>query len=125
MQPAQNFINYRTELRSVNLPCVPFLGLYLTDLTFIEDGNSNVVKSMPHLINIDKRIKTADKIREIQQYQYPYGLMEVPELQNFIRHNLRSGERDPDELYQKSLQLEPREREDEKIARLLQESGFL
>jgi son of sevenless-like protein len=32
---------------------------------------------------------------------------------------------DVHEMYDKSLQVEPREREEEKIARLLSESGFL
>jgi son of sevenless-like protein len=125
MQPAQNFSSYRTELRSASPPCVPFLGLYLTDLTFIEDGNSNNIKAMPHMINVDKRIKVAEKIRELMQYQVPQNLMEVPEIQDYLHRELGDGERDADDLYEMSLQLEPREREDEKIARLLQESGFL
>jgi son of sevenless-like protein len=99
--------------------------MFLTDLTFIEDGNADRVKAMPHLINFDKRTKTAEKIKEIQQHQNSYPLMEIPELQNFLTNNLKNADRDPEQMYQKSLQLEPREREDEKIARLLQESGFL
>jgi son of sevenless-like protein len=102
------------------------VGRYLTDLTFIEDGNPNHVKSMPNLINFDKRLKTAEKIREIQEYQrVPYALVEVHEIQQYIEECLMNAERDAEILYQKSLVVEPKEREDEKIARLLHESGFL
>ncbi|ORX93040.1 ras GEF [Basidiobolus meristosporus CBS 931.73] len=125
MSSTRNFGVYRDELHSVNPPCVPFLGLYLTDLTFVEDGNPDHVPNHPHLINIAKRAKCAEVIREIQQYQNsPYNLTPVPELQNFIRTCLQ-GSRDVQDLYNTSLSMEPREREDEKIARLLHESGFL
>lgn len=126
MAPGQNFLTYRQMLRSCKPPCVPFLGLYLTDLTFIEDGNPNQIKSMPHLINIDKRIKTASKIREIRQFQQtPFNYIEIPELQDYIDFNLKQSIIDTESLYDQSLYIEPREREDEKIARLLQETGFV
>lgn len=111
---------------AINLSFLLILGLYLTDLTFIEDGNVNNIKAMPHLINFDKRMKTAEKIREIQQYQCePYTLVEVSEIKNFLVTHIESGEPNADDLYDRSLHLEPREREDEKIARLLFEGGFL
>lgn len=105
-------------------PCIPFLGVYLTDLTFIEDGIPSVVKNS-ELINFTKRTKTAEVIRDIQQYQnVPYTLTEVPELREWILDNMRAAS-DAHEMYAKSLLIEPREREEEKIARLLSESGFL
>ncbi|CAJ0754824.1 11099_t:CDS:10 [Entrophospora sp. SA101] len=125
MNSTKNFFAYRETLHSVNPPCVPFLGVYLTDLTFIEDGNPNILKKQTNIINFSKRMKTAEVIREIQQYQsVPYNLTSVQEIQVFIETNLKDSD-DVANLYDKSLALEPREREDEKIARLLQESGFL
>jgi hypothetical protein len=41
-------------------------GIYLTDLTFIEDGNPDYISS---LINFKKRELVYDVIREIEQYQ--------------------------------------------------------
>ena len=56
-------------------------------------------------------------IRDIQQYQnVPYLLQPVPELQDYILSHLQSAG-DVHDMYEKSLALEPREREDEKIAR--------
>ena len=92
------------------------LGVYLTDLTFIEDGIASVVKNS-NLINFTKRTKTAEVIRDIQQYQnVPYSLQPVPELQEYILEHMRAAG-DVHEMYDRSLQVEPREREDEKIAR--------
>ncbi|CAO3699808.1 unnamed protein product [Rhizopus stolonifer] len=121
----RNFVEYRALIHSINPPCIPFLGIYLQDLTFIEDGNSNELKKNKELINFAKRAKTAEVIREIQQYQSSlYQLKTVDEIQEFIKSNLLST-RDEEQLYNESLKIEPREREDEKITRLLQESGFL
>ncbi|RCH89238.1 hypothetical protein CU097_008696 [Rhizopus azygosporus] len=121
----RNFTEYRALIHSVNPPCIPFLGIYLQDLTFIEDGNSNELKKNKELINFAKRAKTAEVIREIQQYQSSlYQLKPVEEIQEFIKANLLST-RDEEQLYNESLKIEPRERDDEKITRLLQESGFL
>ena len=98
--------------------------MYLTDLTFIEDGIASVVKNT-ELIHFTKWTKTAEVIRDIQQYQnVPYSLNPVPDLQEWILDNMRAAG-DVHEMYDRSLQIEPREREEEKIARLLSESGFM
>lgn len=125
MQSSKNFSDYREMIHQLQPPCVPFLGVYLTDLTFIEDGNTDRLKSDQRLINFGKRQKTAEVIREIMIYQAtPYSLTPVPGIQKFIQDNLVEARSDG-ELYAQSLNLEPREREDEKISRLLAESGFL
>lgn len=116
MGSTKNFLEYREALHKANPPCIPFFGIYLTDLTFIEDGIPSIIKKT-QLINFAKRAKTAEVIRDIQQYQnVPYGLQPVPELQDYILRNMQSAG-DVHEMYERSLQVEPREREDEKIAR--------
>ncbi|KAF8923150.1 hypothetical protein BGZ58_003299 [Dissophora ornata] len=108
MGVAKNWAEYREELHSANPPCVPFVGMYLTDLVMIQDGNSDFLKKSNHLINFYKRVKTAEVIREIQQYQsVPYCLTSVPEIQAFIRRGL-DGTKPVAELYDMSLALEPR-----------------
>lgn len=116
MGSTKNFLEYRDTLHKAQPPCIPFFGIYLTDLTFIEDGIPSIIKKT-QLINFAKRSKTAEVIRDIQQYQnVPYGLNPVPELQDYILRNMQSAG-DVHEMYERSLQVEPREREDEKIAR--------
>ncbi|KAJ2633937.1 hypothetical protein H4R22_000025 [Coemansia sp. RSA 1290] len=39
MDSDRNYANYRNMLRRSQPPLLPFLGLYLTDLTFLDDGN--------------------------------------------------------------------------------------
>ncbi|EFW98535.1 cell division control protein [Grosmannia clavigera kw1407] len=124
MASTKNFGEYREALHVANPPCIPFFGVYLTDLTFIEDGIPSIIKKT-NLINFAKRAKTAEVIRDIQQYQnVAYLLQPVSELQDYILSNMQAAG-DVHEMYDKSLQVEPREREDEKIVRVLAESGFL
>ena len=131
MGSTKNFGEYRESLHLANPPCIPFFGacilicivikltfsgVYLTDLTFIEDGIPSIIKKNA-AINFAKRAKTAEVIRDIQQYQNaPYPLQGVPELQEYILSNMQAAG-DVHEMYEKSLQVEPREREDEKIVR--------
>ncbi|RCH80459.1 hypothetical protein CU098_002355, partial [Rhizopus stolonifer] len=103
----RNFSEYREIIHRVNPPCIPFLGIYLQDLTFIEDGNSNFLKKSNRLISFAKRMKTASVIQELQQYQsMHYMLTVVPDIQEFIKTHLQSS-RDEEELYNLSLRLEP------------------
>ena len=37
---------YRAYLRDCSRPCVPYLGIMLTDLTFLDEGNKNFVEGM-------------------------------------------------------------------------------
>ncbi|KAF9178195.1 hypothetical protein BGZ51_008030, partial [Haplosporangium sp. Z 767] len=105
---AKNWADYRAELHSVNPPCVPFVGVYLTDLVMIQDGNPDFLRKTDNHINFYKRVSTAEVIREIQQYQsVPYCLTTVPEIQAFIRRGL-DNTKSVAELYDMSLALEPR-----------------
>ncbi|KAF9358379.1 hypothetical protein BGX26_001904 [Mortierella sp. AD094] len=104
---AKNWAEYRAELHSVNPPCVPFVGVYLTDLVMIQDGNPDFLRRTDNHINFYKRVGTAEVIREIQQYQsVPYCLTTVPEIQTFIRRGMDNA-KSVAELYEMSLTLEP------------------
>lgn len=95
----------------------------MTDLTFIEDGIPSVIKKT-NMINFAKRAKTAEVISDIRQYQnVAYSLQPVPELQDYILSNMQAA-KDVHEMYEKSLQIEPREREDEKIVRYVEARKF-
>jgi son of sevenless-like protein len=103
------------------------VGVYLSVLTFIQDGNKNMIQG--DIINFSKRDKFAEVIREIKHYQSkPYNLTPIPSVQNYIDESLSvlgPTVDVSDRAWNLSLEREPREREDEKMARLLQESGFL
>lgn len=60
-------------------------------------------------------MKTAEVIRDLQQYQtVPYPFQRVQELQAWLDNELQNSS-EIQELYELSTQVEPREREDEKM----------
>lgn len=54
----RNYAQYRATIRAAVAPCLPFLGLTLTDLTFCQDGNAaertSPLDSNLRLINFDR-----------------------------------------------------------------------
>ncbi|KAI9197088.1 ras guanine nucleotide exchange factor domain-containing protein [Polychytrium aggregatum] len=129
MNQTKNRGAYREALRTAQPPCIPFLGQYLTDLTFIADGNPDYVQSTAtgnQLINYSKRTKTAEIILEIKQYQnQSYNLVPVLEVQRWIRGSFT--EIPPDSvLYEQSLALEPKDSNaNDTITKALMDSGIL
>ncbi|KAI0372236.1 ras GEF [Pilatotrama ljubarskyi] len=123
----KNFNNYRSLLATIQPPCVPFIGVYLTTLTFINDGAED--KLSGNMINFRKRQKAAEVIQDIKRWQAkPYNFQTVAPVLAYLEESFQQytdGVDYGDQFWHLSLEREPREREDEKMARLLQESGFL
>jgi len=104
-------------------------GVFLSTLQFIQDGNPD---NLPGgLVNFRKRQKASEVINDIKRWQaQPFNFTPIPavgayindSLNQFINSDTRASS---EHFWSLSLEREPREREDEKMARLLQESGFL
>lgn len=94
-------------------------------MTFIQDGIKDTLVKEGNLINFSKRQKAAEIIREIKRYQSkPYNLLPVESIRLFLDESL-SLEKTSDEFWELSIGREAREKEEDRMARLLQESGFL
>ncbi|XP_061732106.1 ras-specific guanine nucleotide-releasing factor 2-like isoform X3 [Nerophis ophidion] len=99
------FKNLRETLKNCNPPCVPYLGMYLTDLAFIEEGTPNFTED--GLVNFSKMRMISHIIREIRQFQQaPYRLEHQAKVTHFLLDKTQV--MDEDTLYERSLKTEPR-----------------
>ncbi len=79
-------------------------GTYLQDLTFIEDGNPDMINGE---INFKKREQIYQSLQEVQLYQAkPYDFPVVEPISTFLTDLPFLGEK---ELHELSLMLEPRD----------------
>ncbi|KAG5356565.1 Ras guanine nucleotide exchange factor Y [Yarrowia sp. C11] len=119
--PEKNFVAYRSRIRQQDIPCVPYLGVYLTDLTFIEEGNADKRLYIPQgdghapsvsVINFDKHARTAKIVGEIQRFQIPYRLQPVKELQQWLHMEMDRAQslisEDSNGLWRRSCIVEPK-----------------
>lgn len=115
---SRNYSTLRRRLQNHVPPCLPFVGMYLTDLTFVDHGNQNTrclrtENGSMDVINFDKYVKTARIISDFQRFQIPYKLIEVPELQAWIQENLLRvrdlGDQNFTHNWRRSISLEPRQ----------------
>jgi hypothetical protein len=115
---SRNYAPLRERLKNHVAPCLPFVGMYLQDLTFVNEGNP-LVRELPgseprfEVINFDRYVKTARVIGELQRFQVPYRLAAVPEMQEWMESQIQrvrgSEEISVQKYYRRSLLLEPRE----------------
>lgn len=96
-------------------PAVPFIGMYLTELTFIEDGNrdnaSHPTKEGVELINFTKRRLYSETILNIQLYQQtPYNFTRLPYLQYILTDEIFQDLLTDKQLYTLSLKYEGRQK---------------
>ncbi|KAG8232317.1 hypothetical protein J437_LFUL009416, partial [Ladona fulva] len=87
------FRNLRDALHRCDPPCIPYLGMYLTDLSFIEEGTPNFTDD--GLLNFSK-----------MRMQTPYKIELIPKVTNYLLDP--SLLLDDEELYRMSLEIEPR-----------------
>ena len=109
MDSKKNFLNYRMCLKSIpeKVACVPFFGVYLSDLTFADTGNQD----SSEMINFHKRVMIYDIISNIESFQkrtYSSVLAKNKDIQMFILESLEDVP-DLDKQYRLSLQIEPRD----------------
>eukprot|EP01119_Soliformovum_irregulare_P023169 TRINITY_DN8065_c0_g1_i1.p1 TRINITY_DN8065_c0_g1~~TRINITY_DN8065_c0_g1_i1.p1 ORF type:complete len:496 (+),score=148.35 TRINITY_DN8065_c0_g1_i1:166-1488(+) len=106
VSPAASFSAYRTHLSNTTSACIPYMGLFLSDLTFIEEGNPDFLEN--GFVNFVKFQMVASAIQKTQRNQRrPYNLTPVPAIVTFLSSHKALGEK---ELFELSLAAEPRER---------------
>lgn len=109
MDSAKNFIRYRALLRSVkDVACVPFFGVYLSDLTFTSGGNRDFLHDSTDIINFSKRGRIVDIVEEIMSFKkIHYKLKRFDDIQTIIEGSLENVPH-IEKQYEMSLMIEPR-----------------
>ena len=114
---AKNYAILRQRIANLPAPCLPYVGIYRTDLTFIDQGcqATRELKTGDEtisVINLDKHSKTAKTISDLQRFQVEYKLAPVDELQTWLQDECirvrAAGERNFQNQYRRSLVLEPK-----------------
>lgn len=111
----RNYHEYRSRLRNTAPPAVPFLGLYLTDVTFCREGNpshrDSPLVSSKKLLNFNKYHKLARIVQDMQRFQVPYNLKKIPEVQEYLNVAFENSKHHGDlqDLYRRSLLVEPKQ----------------
>ncbi|XP_058912999.1 ras-specific guanine nucleotide-releasing factor 1 [Kogia breviceps] len=99
------FKNLREALKNCDPPCVPYLGMYLTDLAFIEEGTPNYTED--GLVNFSKMRMISHIIREIRQFQQTaYKIEHQAKVTQYLLD--QSFVMDEESLYKCSLRIEPK-----------------
>lgn len=117
----RNYGALRQKLQACQLPCLPFVGMFLSDLTFVDAGNPNMrtlhcssgdSQSEVKCINFDKHARTVKIIEQFQSFQVPFNLLALPSFHDWLVaqfDKIRRSDRDgTQEAYQQSLRIEPR-----------------
>lgn len=126
MNSSRNFNEYRDMLRFIGLEaCVPFFGVFLSDLTFIYHGNTDFLLNRARMVNFSKRTKTVEITAGIDRFKKTgYNFTRVEEVQSYLDLWLKKCP-PIDEQYQISLKLEPREQDDLRHVSLVGQRSLL
>jgi hypothetical protein len=103
-------LNYRAPLAllaNCEPPCVPYLGIFLKQLTGVEEGTPDflppAVAGGPRLINFAKRRKVAEILQRVQTFQAARYAFDTPAGDEVDEHLRRTVGRWTDELHAASL----------------------
>lgn len=111
MENKHNFKNYRDRLAKIKTngePTLPYLGVYLRDLTFIEEGNKTYVTEHK-LINYEKIQLVGQVIREVQYFQQnsTYEELQKSDVPSTLKYLKKLRGLKQEELDERSRKCEP------------------
>ncbi|XP_016841817.1 ras-specific guanine nucleotide-releasing factor RalGPS2 isoform X1 [Nasonia vitripennis] len=77
-----NWMNLREHMDSIKLPCIPYLGLFLTDLVYIDMAHPPTKNGDNHQ-RILKMNAVLTKVAMFQASEYP-GIVPLPDVQRYL-----------------------------------------
>ncbi|KAJ3256683.1 hypothetical protein HK103_005178 [Boothiomyces macroporosus] len=87
MSSDNNFSVYKSTLNRSTPPCIPFIGIYLQDLTLLNDTVLTKSHVSSH-INFNKMNKTYDILHLQLKFNAPYYLRVVAEIEAFLHDQI-------------------------------------
>lgn len=106
---SQNYKAYREATAGLQAPIVPYIGVYLRDLTFIEDGNETLLNKTK-IVNYEKMRMLQNIFREMTNFQaLPYPFKEDPSIMKYLTQDRVMFTSD-EELRNHSVACEPSKR---------------
>jgi len=105
MENKSNYRDYRTHMRDRKGPVVPYLGVILRDILFIEEGNKNFIGDpKDQVFNFEKIQLLGEVLTNVRRQQETgYAFDTIPALQNFFKTLVSLPE---ENLYKQSLMCE-------------------
>eukprot|EP01103_Thecamoeba_quadrilineata_P012183 TRINITY_DN3079_c0_g1_i1.p1 TRINITY_DN3079_c0_g1~~TRINITY_DN3079_c0_g1_i1.p1 ORF type:complete len:579 (+),score=113.02 TRINITY_DN3079_c0_g1_i1:81-1817(+) len=111
MDSRHNYRNYREALSKSKLPALPFLGVYLRDLTFVEEGNPVYTDKTSSVLNVERLKLLGTVLSELKEYQNQYNVYNwvQQDQREFLKSGLWSNNKrlNEEELYTLSYFAEP------------------
>ncbi|GMF61794.1 unnamed protein product [[Candida] boidinii] len=111
MSIGKNYSEYRNILKFIDSnsePCLPFFGVYLSDLRFMSDGNADYLHKDRRLINMSKKMMITSTIEDALKYLItPYNFEKIDEIQNYLKEHFKDLPNE-EKMYEMSLKLEAR-----------------
>eukprot|EP01113_Clastostelium_recurvatum_P028119 TRINITY_DN3403_c0_g1_i9.p1 TRINITY_DN3403_c0_g1~~TRINITY_DN3403_c0_g1_i9.p1 ORF type:complete len:762 (-),score=230.03 TRINITY_DN3403_c0_g1_i9:132-2417(-) len=102
-----NYATLRAAMTQARPPLVPYLGVFLTMMVYIEDGNPDRDQVDDTLINFEKFAMLANVIKEIASYQMtPYCFEVAPIVRTWLQNISEDTVMSEDEAYRRSCSLE-------------------
>ena len=101
-----NFKAYRAAVSGAAAPAIPYLGLILQDLTFLETNKDSKMVGATSMVNLDKSEKILNVLSDLHRFQRAsYALKPLPAVQQYLTSGtvLTSAEQDA-----KSFQIRPK-----------------
>eukprot|EP01108_Squamamoeba_japonica_P002576 TRINITY_DN2248_c0_g2_i1.p1 TRINITY_DN2248_c0_g2~~TRINITY_DN2248_c0_g2_i1.p1 ORF type:complete len:196 (+),score=52.23 TRINITY_DN2248_c0_g2_i1:1-588(+) len=95
---------YRAALAEVDTPCIPYVGVALTDLTFVEEGNPNKLDGLTYFAKQNFVYTIVHGLLRFQHLPYSH-IQPIDSLLHFVNGQPKLSN---EQLYKESLECEKR-----------------
>jgi son of sevenless-like protein len=98
----------KKELENLQPPCIPYIGMYQTQITLVKDANPDYLDNEKKIINFSKRMVMSQIIENIYSFKKkPYQFKKINYLQKYLNEDcFKNIFDDEDDFYDLSKKIE-------------------